>query len=413
MGQVRQTRVKDAEGVSNKLKILQVVEACGAGVGRHVRCLCGDLAAQGHHVTVAYAPHRVDVAFRRFMIDRQNEIDFMPLKLLGREISPKADLISLFQLLRLIRLKGPFDIVHGHSSKGGAIARLAGRLAGFPTVYTPHGLAMSSEVSGAKSAAYALIERTLGYGATSKIIAVSEGEREFILALKLIPGKRVALVNNGVDPWNLEYFSGHKVVRGTIDEKPLTFGSIMRFSPPKTPGHLVEAFGRLCAAMPRVPMRLAIAGDGELLPRIRRQVEESGLDEKVSLLGWRTDTKDVMLGFDVFVLSSLSEGGSYTILDAMAAGLPVISTDVFGTEETIAQVPGNVLVPAGDPDALACGMQRIVNLVLRSSSHRALEGIGQANHDYVCSHFEQSKTTRRTLEIYRELTSGERKNHAI
>ena len=174
----------------------------------------------------------------------------------------------------------------------------------------------------------------------------------------------------------------------------------------------VAAFDRLCTAMPYLPMRLSIAGDGELLAGIRRQVRESGLNEKVSLLGWRTDVNKLMLGFDMFVLSSLSEGGSYTVLDAMAAGLPVVSTKVFGTKETIAQVPGNVLVPAGDPDTLARGMQRMANLVLGRSPRRALEQIGQANRDYVRSHFTQSDSTRRTLEVYRHLRSTEMKEHS-
>jgi glycosyltransferase involved in cell wall biosynthesis len=398
--------------MTDNVRVLQVVEACNGGVGRHVRTLCEDLTAQGHQVTVAYAPYRTDAAFRQFTIDQRNEIAFVPLKF-RREVSPKSDVMSFVQLRRLLRHKGPFDVVHGHSSKGGAIARLAGRWSGLPAVYTPHGLNMASpRVSRAKLAANAWAERMLGYGATSKIIAVSRGEREFILKLKLIPQKRVALINNGVDERGLDYFSEHRTARGAIDEKPLTFGSIMRFSPPKTPGDLVEAFARLCAAMPRFPMRLSIAGDGELLAGVRRQVEESGLNERVSLLGWRTDSNKVMLGFDVFVLSSLSEGGSYTILDAMAAKLPVVSTNVFGTQETIAQVPGNVLVGVGDPDALAGGMQRMINLVLGSSSCEALEEIGQTNHDYVRRHFRQSETTRRTVETYRRLSSGEAKDRA-
>jgi glycosyltransferase involved in cell wall biosynthesis len=399
--------------MTDEMKVLQVVEACEAGVGRHVRGLCEDLTAQGHQVTVAYAPYRIDAAFRKFIVARRNEIDFVPLKL-RREISPKSDLESILQLMRLMWHKGPFDVVHGHSSKGGAVARLAGRCFGLPTVYTPHGLNMASpRVSGAKLAANALVERILGYGVTSKIISVSEGERQFILKLKLAPQRRVALINNGVDVRDLDYFSRHGVGHGVIDQRPLTFGSIIRFSPPKTPGHLVEAFGRLCAAMPLLPMRLSIVGDGELLAGVRRQVRESGLNEKISLLGWRTDANKLMLDFDVFVLSSLSEGGSYSILDAMAAGLPVVATTVFGTEDTIAHVPGNVLVPAGDPDALARGMQRMANLVLGDSSYKALRAIGQANRDYVRSQFMQSETTRRTLEVYRELRSTERKEHAI
>lgn len=390
--------------MTDRVRVLQVVEACGAGVGRHVRRLCEDLAAEGHHVTMAYAPYRADEAFHRFVADEYNEIDFVPLKL-KRSISPRSDLAAFVQLLRLTRNRGPFDIVHGHSSKGGAIARLCGRWLGVPTVYTPHGLNMASpEVSGAKRAANAWAERILGHAATSKMIAVSEGERDFILGLNLVSRKRVALINNGVDGRDLDYFSEHRMSNGPIGKRPLTFGSIMRFSPPKTPGHLVEAFARLCAAMPQKTMRLVLAGDGELLHGVRSQVEARGLNEKVSFLGWQTDPRKVMLGFDVYVLSSLSEGSSYTILDAMAAGLPVISTDVFGTRETTAQVPGNVLAPVGDPVALARGMQRMARLAAGPSSRTALEEVGQANRDYVRTHFRQGETTHRTIEVYRELS---------
>lgn len=385
------------------MNILEVVESCGAGVGRHVRGLCEGAVAQGHRVTVAYAPHRLDEAFRQFVSDRKNGVSFAPLRL-RREVSPASDLAGVFRLVCLIQHKGPFDVIHGHSSKGGAIARLAGRWSGIPTVYTPHSLIMSSpEVSGTKVIAYTLAERTLGNWATSKMIAVSEDEREFIIKLKLTPKERVALVGNGVEDRDFEYFAGRRAARKDAAERPLTFGSVMRFSTQKAPGHLVEAFVRMSSAMPKVPMRLVIAGDGELFPLVKRQVQESGLGEKISLLGWKTNTRDILLGFDVFVLASLYEGGSYAVLDAMAAGLPMVTTDVFGVEETVARVPGNVVVPVEDPVALARGMEQMVDLASSGSSRKTLEEIGQANHDYARSRFKQSETTRRTLEIYREL----------
>lgn len=385
------------------MNILQVVESCGAGVGRHVRGLCEGAVTQGHRVTVAYAPHRLDEAFRQFVTNRENKIRFAPLKL-KREVSPASDSVGVFRLVRLIQHEGPFDVIHGHSSKGGALARLAGRWSRVPTVYTPHSLIMSSPgVSGAKAIAYTLVERALGNWATSRMIAVSEDEREFILKLKLAPNERVALVGNGLDDGDFEYYAVRRAARVNAEARPLTFGSMMRFSAQKAPDHLVEAFARVSSAMPRIPMRLVIAGDGELFAQVERQVRRSGLSKKVSLLGWRTNTRDVLLGFDVFVLPSRYEGGSYAILDAMAAGLPTICTDVFGVKETVARVPGNVVVPPGDPAGLARGMQRMVDSVRRSSSREALKQIGQANHDYARSRFRQSETTRRTLGIYGEL----------
>ena len=111
------------------MKILQVVEACGAGVGLHVRGLCQDLISQDHQLTVAYAPYRADEAFEQFVADYRDRIRFAQLKV-GREISPVSDLRAIIQLLRLIKGEGPFDVVYGHSAKGGALARIAGRCSG-------------------------------------------------------------------------------------------------------------------------------------------------------------------------------------------------------------------------------------------------------------------------------------------
>lgn len=384
------------------MNVLEVVEACNAGVGRHVRGLSENLVAQGHQVTVAYAPHRADESFRRFIGAQQGNIRFTRLNT-KREVSPTSDLYSVFQLLRVIKLKGPFDVIHGHSSKGGAIARIAGRLSGVPTVYTPNSLILSSpEISRVEAAAYALIERILGYWATSKFIAVSEEERELILEYKLTPKKRLVVIENAIDdrdfidsPWEITY--------GDINEKPLTFGSTMRFSAQKAPGHLVEAFVRLSEMVPQLPMRLVIAGDGELFAKVKGQIEASGLNEKISLLGWRTDTGAVLRELDIFVLSSLYEGFSYSILEAMAAKLPIVSTSVSGTKGTLSRVPGNILVPVGDPTALADGMKRMAALAELGSLRRRLQEVGQRNHDYVRAHFRQSDITRRTIETYRQL----------
>lgn len=385
------------------MNILEVVGICGGGLGRHVRYLCQDLAAQGNQLTVAYAPHSVDQAFQNFVTEFTDEIRFVPLRI-RREISPVSDLRVILRLLRLIRREGPFDVVHGHSAKGGAIARIAGRLSGMPTVYTPNSLIMSSpEISKTKAAVYTEIERILGHLATSRIIAVSEDERELISGLGLVPDDILALVENGVETRDFD-FPEEEVAYEGITESPLIFGAAMRFSAQKAPGLLVEAFGRLNAELPEFPMRLMIAGDGELFDEVERQVEVEGLDDKVSLLGWRADVKEVLRELDVFVLPSLYEGFSYAILEAMAAKLPIVSTNVFGTKESVARVPGNVLVPTGDPGALALGMKKMATLADPELLRRSLQRIGESNGDYVRAHFGKDEVTRRTLQIYQRLS---------
>jgi glycosyltransferase involved in cell wall biosynthesis len=259
----------------------------------------------------------------------------------------------------------------------------------------------SREISRLRALVYTWIEYVLGRLATSKIEAVSEGEYELVLKLGLAREDRVTIVENGIDDQDFEYFS--EVDREKVSQRPLTFGSIMRFSPQKAPGLLIEAFARLVEMSPSVPVRLVIAGDGELFAEAERQVATAGLRDKVSLLGWRTDVRKVLRDLDVLVIPSLYEGGSYSLLEAMAAKLPVVSTNVFGTDETLAQVPGNVLVPVGDSRTLARGMFQVTVPTEYGSVRRSLQRIGQANYDYAQAHFRRRELTSRTVQIYQAL----------
>lgn len=380
------------------VSVLQVVESCGAGVGRHIRALCGDLADMGHSVTVAYSPHRMDEAFENFTKDTKDKINFVPLPL-QRKVNMRSDLRSAWHLLRIIQQEGPFDIVHGHSSKGGAVARLAGRLAGAPTVYTPHGLVLGyTEFSKLQTATYTAIERTLGYCATSSLIAVSAQERDLVRELDLVPAHRLSTVENGIEDGDFEHFSG--LDRSRENRTSLTFGSVMRFSREKAPEILVDAFMRLAKNHPQRDLRLVLAGDGPFFEQTRDQVRASGLEDKISLLGWRTDVREILETLDVYVLSSLSEGGPYSILEAMAGKLPVVCTSVPGIEDTVARVPGNIIVPVADTAALAEGMKR---MTIASTIRGTFQRIGEQNHAYAKQHYTQEASTRKTLKLYGQI----------
>lgn len=396
---------------SSSLNVLQVVGVCGGGLGRHLRALCRDLIAEGHTVTVAYAPHDIDSAFQEFVAERRGEIRFVPLKV-QREIAPAADLLSVARLLSLVRSGGPFDVIHGHSAKGGAIGRVVGRLMGIPTVYTPHSLISSSpEVPKRRTAVYSWIERVLGHLATSKMIAVSQGEHAFALELGLVPKDRLVVIPNGIEEDDLENHR-HSITEKALYQKPLTFGTTLRFSAQKAPVLLVEAFAHLSRTLPEMPMRLILLGDGELRDEVEARVDQSGVSDKIQLLGWRADTGAVLQEFDVFVLPSLYEGFSYSLLEAMAARLPVVSTEVFGAVEALSRVPGNVLVPPGDPRLLAQGMERAATMSEPETLRKTLRKVGEDNHEYVRQHFRQKEVSRRTIEIYTSLGATSTKYRA-
>ncbi|WP_162924579.1 glycosyltransferase [Rubrobacter indicoceani] len=385
-----------------RLRLLQVIEATGAGVGRHVRTLSEGLSELRHEVVVVYAPERLDPAFREFV--GGDSARFVKVNM-GREVSPLSDLKSLRKILRVIRDRGPFDVVHGHSSKGGALGRAAALVSRIPAVYTPHSMIVSSPgISRKKAAAYTAVERVLGYGATGRIIAVSEDEAEFFRKIRAVPKKRIRVVPNALRDKDFRRFEERdpEETKNGGGGGPITFGSTMRFSEQKAPENLLEAFYRLKRSRPAGlrPVRLRVAGDGELLSGCLRRVGELGLEGDVEFPGWVSDPGEFLGGLDVFVVSSHYEAGvSYSTMEAMAAGLPVVTTRVFGAG-VVEGAEGNRVVPTGDAGALSGAMAAMLG---PGGEGEELRRIGERNHAYARETFDQRLATRRTEAVYREL----------
>lgn len=340
-----------------------------------------------------YAPERLDEAFRGFL--RRDDIRFIELDM-GREISASSDFGALRRLMEIISAEGPFDVVHGHSSKGGALARMAARFGGHPVVYTPHSMIVSSpDISRRKATVYKAIERGLGYGATSRMIAVSADEAEFMRKLRVVPESRIRVIPNALREEDFAVFERRDSEK---NDPEIIFGSTMRFSEQKAPQNLIRAFARVKNSNPESPLRLEIAGDGELLGDCVRLVSELGLTDDVSLPGWVASPGGFLAGLDVFVVSSHYEAGvSYSTMEAMAAGLPVVSTRVFGAG-MVEATPGNRVVRTGDVEELSRAMGEVA-----VAGREVLQATGAANHRFARENFDQELATRRTLSVYDEL----------
>jgi glycosyltransferase involved in cell wall biosynthesis len=169
--------------------------------------------------------------------------------------------------------------------------------------------------------------------------------------------------------------------------------SIGRFAFPKDFATLVEAL-----AATQADYRAAFVGEGPLLPEIAVTIRQRGLTERIDLLGNRGDVPGVLASADVFVLSSRSEGFPVSILEAMAAGLPVVATDVGGIAESVIDGETGLLVPPGDPGALAAALDRL----LADSALR--QRLGAAGRERVRRHFDLAGFRRAHVELYlREL----------
>jgi len=332
----------------DSLRVLLVVESSAAGTGRHVLDMAEGLAHRGCDVHVIYSTGRVDQLFLNHLAELKN---VRSLALAMRTPAHPSDIGIVFAVKRYLREFGPFDVVHGHSSKGGAIARLAALGTGIPAFYTLHGLIMMDpDMPRWKRQFYLAIERALAI-ATARIIAVSPEEERAALQLGFSSSK-VILIPNGIGQMNLTPRAKARREMGVADDA-IVVGFVGRLVKPKAPEVLIEAFSAMARVSPRA--RLAVVGAGPLERTLRDLAERLGIEDRVIWLGAR-DARTVLAGFDVFAISSRKEGLPYVVLEAMSAGLPIVATSSAGVE--ILVIPGQtgVVVPPDDVSAFAHGL---------------------------------------------------------
>jgi len=189
-------------------------------------------------------------------------------------------------------------------------------------------------------------------------IALSRDLERYLCASVGVPIARVAQIYNGVDAVRFRPAeSGRSVIEGCPFRDPRLWlvGTVGRMDPVKDPLNLVRAFIRVLQLAPvkRERLRLLLVGDGALYSEARAMLTGAGVADLAWLPGERNDVPDILRGLDCFVLPSLGEGISNTILEAMATALPVIATNVGGNGELVDAGVTGELVPARDPHALA------------------------------------------------------------
>jgi glycosyltransferase involved in cell wall biosynthesis len=280
---------------------------------------------------------------------RRLGIPFHVAPSLGRPVSPWRDARALFELTRLLRRIRP-DIVHTHSSKAGILGRWAATLAGVPhIVHSVHGYGFHPGQGRAARWLFVTLERVTSRLATSVVILVSRANLRTGLDLELFDRRRAALIRYGV---RLSEFGPAAAPRagGT----PLTVGMIGCLKPQKAPLDFVAVAARVRNAQPALPpVRFVLVGDGVLRPEVEAAISRSGLQDCVTLAGWRRDIPDLLRSFDVLLHTSRWEGLPCVFLEAMATGLPIVATDVDGAPDIIAEgVTGHLLKP-GDVEGLA------------------------------------------------------------
>ncbi|WP_114393905.1 glycosyltransferase family 4 protein [Oleisolibacter albus] len=333
------------------MRICYIAEAMSAGVGRHVVDLSRGMVRRGHHVHLIYAPNRADPAL---LAELEEEPGLHSVSLPMERSPTWRDGLVLLKLSAHLRRYGPFDILHGHSSKAGLYSRLLGLLSTAGSIYTPHAfITMSPGLSPAAALVYRMAELGLSL-ASSRVVCTSGLERTHAHRLG-ISARRLAVIHNGIQDRGFEPREDLRQRLG-LPSRTLLVGFVGRLEYQK-------GIDVLLAAMPlvqqqRADVHLVMIGSGSLQDGLRRQATAAGLEGCCTWLG-EQPARAYLPGFDLLVMPSRYEGLSYSLMEALHCGLPVICTPVGGAAEAIQHGVSGLIIPREDSAALAEAILRL------------------------------------------------------
>jgi glycosyltransferase involved in cell wall biosynthesis len=268
-----------------------------------------------------------------------------------------ADLEAILKVRSYLRQHGPVDVVHGHSSKGGAIARIAACGLASRRVYTAHAFkTMDPRCGRVGRSVFAGIELALGRFATDAVIAVSLDEGRHARDLG-IPASRCRIVPNAVRiPSDVPDRASARRQLGVPAAAPcLLF--VGRLDTQKAPERFVSLAASLLEEFP--DLHALMLGFGPLEAAMRRRIEAAGVQERVLL---HTDQRgwDGMAAADLLVLTSDYEAMPYVLLEAAALGLPIVSTEVGGARQIVRDGRNGLVVPPRDAVALRSAVAKVL-----------------------------------------------------
>ena len=287
---------------------------------------------------------------------RQAGIALFEVPTLVREIRPLLDARATLTLWRLFRRERP-ALVHTHTSKAGAVGRIAAWLARVPAVvHTPHGHVFYGYFGRAMSEAIRLSEQVLAR-ITDRIVALTDQGAQEHIRYQIAGPEKFVTIPSGID---LSLFRSVQVNRDVKREElglppeGLVVGTVGRLVPIKGHAWLLKAIPLVLIKFPRA--FFVVIGDGPLLGQLRGLAEELGIGRSVAFLGAREDVPECLAALDLFVFPSLNEGLGRALIEAMAVGLPVVATRVGGIPDIVVDGKNGVLVPPQDAEAVAAAL---------------------------------------------------------
>lgn len=341
----------------------------------------------------------------------QNRVSPIFIPELKRELGFFDDLLALKKIYNIIRAEKP-DIIHTHTAKAGALGRLAGIIYNLihlsmsrriEFIHTFHGHVFEGYFGKFKTSVFILIERFLALY-TSRVVTVSESVKNELLALKICKENKIKVIPLGLELENL--------LRIPIkDSGVLNIGIIGRLVQIKNHRLFLEAAAKIIGENANPELRFKVIGDGELRRELEEYSHKLNISERVDFLGWQKDLTSVYSNLGIVALTSVNEGTPVSLIEAMAAGKPVVSTDVGGVRDLFGEEQNTGIKPNANFKILERGIA--VNsqdyfsfadaLSLLLQNNELGERMGRQARQFVAKRFTKDRLIKDIEDLYNTL----------
>lgn len=383
---------------TDRPKILYLVTQSElGGAQKYVATLAREMKKRGFIVKVA-AGQSVSGDTSLIQEMKKNHIDTSFLPHLVRNISPLKDILAVREIFRLCKKTSP-DIIHLNSSKVSVLGSLSAKLAGVKRIiHTVHGFAFDEDIHPWKKYLYRIAEKVTAPFKTDFIFL---SKRDLALAKKhhILPkGVLHHLIYNGIDSASLSFLD-HREARDILFRNiPLTsheyiIGTIANLY--KTKG--IEYFLSACAILRRKGYGVtgAVIGEGPERKQLLSLRKSQHLEKHFFFLGKKENASQYLRAFDIYILSSVKEGLPFSLLEAMAAELPIVASRVGAVPEVLNESSA-ILVPPKNPEKLAEAIEQLLQNRLKAQS------LAQKARERVLSTFTLEKSLKKTHEVYQQ-----------
>lgn len=318
--------------MEKKIRVLHVAEAAG-GVERYLEAL------------FKYTDHdqveNILICSQNYDYEKMKQLtDRVIVIKMAHQIDSKADFKSIKAIRHYIRQIKP-DIVYAHSSKAGALARIADLGINNKVIYNPHGWAFNMQQSAKKKEMYKWVERILAYFC-DKIVCISDAERESALREKICNPDKLQVIYNGIDLEEINSTVPIKRIELGIPNDAFVVGMVGRLSKQKAPDTFVKAAKLIKEAIPNA--YFLMVGDGELRNQIEDMIQQYGLDSSFLITGWVDNPITYMKIMDVGMLLSRWEGFGLVLPEYMACDVPIVATNVDAIPNIIKNEKNGLLI---------------------------------------------------------------------